>query len=148
MPQNSNSFTTLEEKSCSRCGVVKPIAGFSKDRQHSTGYKSACKACATGDWQKWRAANLDSAREKDRVYHYIRTYRLTEEQARQLVEDRTGTCAICEELKPLVVDHCHTTNEVRGLICSACNSVLGYAKDNLKTLTRARAYLEEFYNAP
>lgn len=135
----------MELKECSRCLVVKSVADFSKDKQHSSGYKSACKVCATGDWQRWRAANLETARKKDRVSHYVRTYRLTIEQAEKLVENRSGPCAICEQEKPLVVDHCHTTGEVRGLVCSACNSMLGYAKDNTKSLAKAIEYLETFY---
>lgn len=144
MAQNCDSFIT--EKNCSRCTVIKPIAEFSKDRQHSSGYKSACKVCARGDFVKWRTENLEYARRADRVGHYMRSYRLTQEQAEQLVENRVGPCAICTEVKPLVVDHCHTTGDVRGLVCSACNSVLGYAKDNTKTLLSAIAYLEDFYN--
>jgi hypothetical protein len=42
----------------------------------------------------------------------------------------------------LVVDHSHVTGKVRGYICSACNSVLGYSKDNTSILEAAIAYLK------
>ena len=43
----------------------------------------------------------------------------------------------------LAVDHDHTTNAVRGLLCSKCNhELLGAAHDSLELLERAVAYLK------
>jgi hypothetical protein len=132
-------------KECSRCGEVKEVLYFSKDKQHTSGYKSACKECAKKDFKKWREANLQEVRVKDRFLYYKRKYKLSDEVAQGLVINRTGECSICGCISPLVVDHCHTTNEVRGFICSACNSMLGYSKDNLQTLQNAINYLRNFY---
>jgi hypothetical protein len=140
-----DSITTIAYKTCSRCGEIKEIHNFSKDKQHSSGYKSACKICARGDWVKWRNVNLDRCRKEDRKNHYIRSYNLDPSVAEQLVENRIGTCELCGSIVPLVVDHCHTTNKVRGFICSSCNSMLGYSKDNIKTLENAITYLKDFY---
>lgn len=41
----------------------------------------------------------------------------------------------------LYVDHCHLTGEVRGLLCGACNSAIGYFEDNTGLLEKAIAYL-------
>jgi len=41
----------------------------------------------------------------------------------------------------LAVDHCHNTNKVRELLCSACNILLGKAKDNISILQSAINYL-------
>ncbi len=65
-----------------------------------------------------------------------------------------GMCAICgggetsvchhnKRLRPLAVDHCHTTGKVRGLLCSACNRALGGFKDSPEILRAAIAYLEK-----
>ena len=132
-------------KSCSRCKEVKPFSFFSKDKQHSSGYKSACKSCASKDFTKWRQANLEEIRKADRITHYIRKYNLSEEEAISLVNNRKGICSICGNLSLLVIDHCHDTNLVRGKICSSCNSMLGYAKDNITTLEKAIKYLKDFY---
>ena len=39
------------------------------------------------------------------------------------------------------IDHDHVTGRVRGVLCPACNLMIGYAKDNSDVLTRAAAYL-------
>ncbi|MGC4816152.1 endonuclease VII domain-containing protein [Micromonospora sp. DT63] len=41
----------------------------------------------------------------------------------------------------LVVDHCHGTSTVRGLLCGGCNSALGHFRDNREALRRAIDYL-------
>lgn len=132
-------------KMCSRCKTEKPLSYFSKDQYHFTGYKSACKSCAATDFKEWREKNLDKAKRTDRLNHYKRSYGLTDDIAEQLVNDRSGVCTICGTATKLVVDHCHISGIVRGFICSACNSVLGYSKDNVNTLQNAIRYLEKFY---
>ncbi len=138
-------FMEIYEKECSRCKEVKPLLKFSKDKQHWSGHKSACKICASKDFSNWRLKNLEKIRRDDRKRHYIRTYDLAPELAEQLVQNRTGECCICGHISLLVVDHCHTTGQVRGLICAACNSVLGYSRDNIKTLENTIKYLKDFY---
>jgi hypothetical protein len=41
-----------------------------------------------------------------------------------------------------VVDHCHYTGKIRGLICSTCNRGIGLLNDDIKTLERAMEYLK------
>jgi len=61
-----------------------------------------------------------------------------------------GKCAICKnpetKIDPqlgrpcvLAVDHCHTTNKVRGLLCFRCNTNLGWYESMKDNFT---AYLE------
>jgi len=59
------------------------------------------------------------------------------------------TCFICHHSMTMksgkpntaVRDHCHTTGQIRGLICSSCNLMLGRIHDDEAILLRAAAYL-------
>jgi hypothetical protein len=64
----------------------------------------------------------------------------------EMVEEQNGICAICKsELSyRLYVDHDHTTNKVRGLLCSKCNMMIGLAKDNESILDNAISYLRKY----
>lgn len=56
-------------------------------------------------------------------------------------------CKICDtESSGLVVDHCHSSGDVRGLLCKNCNVGLGYFKDNPERIEKAAQYLIETKN--
>lgn len=60
----------------------------------------------------------------------------------EMEHKQRGKCAICEKsCDELVIDHDHKTGRVRGLLCSMCNSVLGFATDSIPTLSAAIEYL-------
>jgi hypothetical protein len=75
-----------------------------------------------------------------------------------LFEQQGGKCKICDiELSvenqnltkgtkrkgnDCVVDHCHKTNKVRGLLCFHCNTALGHVFDNPLVLNRMINYLK------
>lgn len=70
-------------------------------------------------------------------------YGLDPADYRAMVERQEGRCLICEDQPdPLVVDHDHETGEIRGLLCSTCNSGLGMFKDSPVLARRASDYLE------
>lgn len=50
-------------------------------------------------------------------------------------------CAICEEAKPLVLDHCHDTGNVRGLLCKTCNQAIGMLQDKPDVIANAATYV-------
>lgn len=71
-------------------------------------------------------------------------YALSHEQFNKMLDEQDGTCAICK--KPaVVVDHDHSTGEVRGLLCPQCNSGLGFFEDNPTLLSKAAEYLDAKY---
>jgi len=55
-----------------------------------------------------------------------------------------NTCPLCTrpfKRRPSI-DHDHNTGAVRGLICSSCNTGLGFFKDDSAALRRAADYLD------
>ena len=79
--------------------------------------------------------NRFKTKEKHYMYkmygHIKRTYNLSEENYKILLESQDYRCGICNrhisELKTsLCVDHNHETNEIRGLLCRKCNGSLGW----------------------
>jgi hypothetical protein len=63
------------------------------------------------------------------------------EEVEQALKENTGTCPICSMDKKLVLDHCHKTQKVRGMICQSCNNIIGRAGDTLEGLMRFVRYL-------
>lgn len=58
----------------------------------------------------------------------------------------TKTCSVCGKTKPLngknfVVDHCHSTKQVRGLLCHDCNKNVGVVE---KWHVAIAAYLTKY----
>jgi hypothetical protein len=70
-------------------------------------------------------------------------YQITIEQYEEMLSAQNGLCAICKKASKLVVDHCHQTGAVRGLLCLSCNLMLGHAYDNVHTLATAISYLTQ-----
>jgi DNA-binding sugar fermentation-stimulating protein len=52
-----------------------------------------------------------------------------------MYESQYGMCLVCEEELPANknVDHCHDTGKVRGLLCRACNIMIGHAEKRSET---------------
>lgn len=81
----------------------------------------------------------------------MRNYKITLSDYERMHEDQGGLCKICggegfvmashHKLK-LVVDHCHETSVVRGLLCHNCNRGLGLFQDNVSFLNNAIEYLK------
>ena len=84
----------------------------------------------------------------------LKRYGLTYDDYLLMHDRQQGVCMIC--LQPektrnkrgkvinLAVDHCHSTNKVRGLICRPCNHMLGLCQDNIVVLGRMIEYLRKF----
>jgi len=81
-----------------------------------------------------------------------RKYDISSAEYDNMLEEQDNKCKICltsfaditikDGRTPVYIDHCHTTNKIRGLLCNCCNSGLGFFKDNTETLTNAIVYLE------
>lgn len=93
--------------------------------------------------------------EKTKQYEDIRLrnkYGLTWETLAELVKRSGGYCDSCGEqftgeLRTIHIDHCHTSKDVRGLLCSGCNQAAGLLSDCPDKLFSLIKYiLETRYN--
>lgn len=110
-------------------------------RQRAAGLCTKCAAAAThnmvcedhfwkGREQNWRKRGIP----------------ITLAEFRTRYANQGGACAICvtpitQEM--IVVDHCHDTMRIRGLLCIACNSALGKLGDTRAAIMRVLEYIDE-----
>lgn len=89
-----------------------------------------------------------------KLHQLIRKRGLTVEIYESMIKAQNNLCAICNspetrkepndnQICRLAIDHCHTTNKARGLLCHNCNTGIGKFKDNIQTLESAIAYLRK-----
>jgi hypothetical protein len=119
---------------CSRCGQDQPDDQFGPSAKMWP-ERRECRSCSSSRSQR-------------------RRHGLTK-QERQQIADYQGGCRICGHSDPgkrgWIVDHDHTCCPGeescpkcrRGIVCTYCNSMLGYAFDRIQTLTSAIDYLTE-----
>jgi len=72
---------------------------------------------------------------------------ITIEQYDEMLANQNGVCAICDRPSSngyrLAVDHSHTTNKNRELLCHKCNTSLGLLNEDINTLTKMIEYLKK-----
>lgn len=82
---------------------------------------------------------------------YYKKYKLRTPEVNDLYDKANGICSICltkmekvgakGNARAMVVDHCHDTGKVRGVICSQCNRAMGMFGDDKDKLLRAIVHL-------
>lgn len=95
------------------------------------------------------AKNLEINKLNSRKNKYKIRYKITLEQYEKMLQNQKSTCFICKKHQSnmpksygrLVIDHCHKTGKIRGLLCRSCNSGIGQLKDSETLLRRAIHYL-------
>lgn len=125
------------------------------------------KAAAVRRVKRWRDDNPDKLqqlrqREKQSMAYKLqrqpspeRSLKMREYNLRRLgsslghyaeeYEKQKGCCAICGNYQAkLVVDHCHTAQVYRGLLCNNCNLALGHIHDNADIALKLAQYLVNF----
>lgn len=129
----ANNLGFYHGKSCPTCsGTVRYTASAN------------CRTCHLGDerasWKKqWYANRAESVKDK----RLQRAYGIGLKDYERMYAEQDGKCAICKEPKEtLCVDHCHTSLDVRGLLCHQCNQAIGLLRDDPGILENAIGYLQ------
>lgn len=107
--------------------------------------------------KEWWARKWKDARERKPDVEYDRnlkrSFGIGLDEYLEKFKNQNGVCAICEEeetsksqsgtLRRLAVDHCHSSNKIRELLCSRCNKALGAIEDNVELLQKMIDYLNK-----
>ncbi len=136
-------------KICTECTETRPLTDFFVDKRNG-GRMARCKKCKTNAYRSWREKNpgYDKRRywanpQGERERHLVRKYGVTLALYQQMFDGQRGCCAICgrTQARAFDVDHDHATGDVRGLLCTSCNRMIGHAGDSPDTLEAAAVYL-------
>jgi hypothetical protein len=120
-------------------------------REHAQSIRQKARA-----WYQENKKNGTTRKDYMRAYmtaKRLRQYGITPQQVQDLLASQNHQCAICgltDTTNPRVfpiIDHCHTKNYVRGLLCCNCNQAIGKMKDDPKLFRKAAKYLENFNRA-
>lgn len=106
---------------------------------------SYCRPCNTERARAWALANPDRARRNSRDAQYKRKYGISLDEYETLAALQDFKCRLCEQENPerlLVVDHCHSTGAVRGLLCDKCNVSIGRLGDTIESIEKVLAYMK------
>jgi hypothetical protein len=142
----SRPIQTEGTKVCTNCGIEKDINQFylRGGKYSPNSRKSKCKEC-----DKKRVA--ETYAKDPSIYqnnHLKRNYGITLDDYNQMLIEQNHCCRTCGTTDPggkhgrFMVDHCHSTDKVRGLLCKSCNIALGEIKDNRQTLRNMLQYLD------
>jgi hypothetical protein len=123
-------------KVCTDCGVEYPPDKFPVHK-HPQGYKGfiSLPRCV-GCHKTWK-----------NKAHLARKYGLSIDNYEKLLEEQSYKCAICgstgsgQDSDRFVVDHCHNSGRVRGLLCWPCNIGIGMFKERPDLIERVVRYM-------
>lgn len=123
--------------------------------------------------EDWRRINKEKKKEYDKIYRLAnkerikeakkaqhdplrirerqlkRKYNISLDDYKKMLLEQDNKCWTCskkaedETGKGLVVDHNHSTGQVRGLLCSKCNTAIGLLQENPVILQKVSKYLQE-----
>jgi hypothetical protein len=148
-------------KVCKICGNEKNITDFNLHYGNKDLHRTECIDCQKLHARAYYPTIRDAARAKGKIwysdnkelnhgYHLKRKFNLSREMYQKMLDDQDGVCKICGSDKPrgrydnFSVDHDHKTGEIRGLLCSFCNTGIGQFQDSPSLLRKAATYLESF----
>jgi hypothetical protein len=87
--------------------------------------------------QLYRLSHRQEEKDRQRKNHLRRKYGITEIDYLALLVDQDYQCKICGSKTPggrgkyFHVDHHHDDGDIRGLLCSRCNHVIGLIEENV-----------------
>lgn len=126
----------MTTRKCTICEKTYDISEFAKRNSRSSGIGSWCKKCNSLKTKMSRMKyTKEGIKTKQRLWNLRSRYGIDEEFFDALLEAQNNSCGICKRLLNKtdsyrsryvpVIDHDHNTKEIRGILCSECNKLLG-----------------------
>jgi hypothetical protein len=141
-------------KTCKNCKIDKDKSEFypSPTKRDPQQVMAFCKVCHVARTRARHAADPQRHTELT-VFARYRKLGLTREKFWEMWIAQDGLCALPScgvdlEQERGMVDHCHATGAIRGILCRQHNMALGLFADRPDVLREAAAYLEVEREAP
>jgi hypothetical protein len=153
--------SAADQIKCRYCGKAWPPESFRTPRGKPTTH---CRACLEAKRARTRLKRERIGPAGVRAANLWDKYRITVEQYDALRAAQQYRCRICGTHEDditailtgrprldgtptaravrLVVDHCHNSRQVRGLLCNNCNTMIGLSSEDPVVLRAGAAYLE------
>jgi len=136
-------------KRCSKCKVFKPLDAFFRRSNRRSGRESKCIECkAKIDANRWSKNRM-----RFKEHDLERRYNLSIDEYKAMLNAQNGVCAICKQPEKrvhqngtpssLCIDHCHTTDAIRGLLCDKCNRALALIHEDPEIAASLLKYIQD-----
>ncbi len=100
-----------------------------------------------------KAANPEKYSKEHREWMVQKKYGITQQDYLRMLNEQDNKCLICSTSlssgsgvkdKPHI-DHNHTTGAVRGILCGACNLLVGRVENNAELIQKCSAYISSHW---
>ena len=157
--RSGGKFREQMMKWCRGCRIKKDDREFCVNADNADRLASWCRRCSNAAKRAKYSKNPEKHRVQQRAYvaknkkavatlnraATLREYKMTAKQYAVMLEMQKGLCKMCELPhfgdRPFVVDHCHKTGKIRGLIHTRCNTGIGMLNDDPLMMLKAYFYL-------
>jgi hypothetical protein len=147
-------------KTCTNCKQQKELTEFKEVTPKSSPKfrRNVCKNCIHKAQEKAGIERCGGEKEFKDYRHRIslrcrmkKLYGLELEEAENWLVSQGGECKICrmkigferrlDRNSVACIDHCHSTNKVRGILCHRCNAAIGLLQESQEIIKSAYEYL-------
>lgn len=133
-PKGMKMYADLKQKICLDCNQPKEKKEFRRISRGKETTQPYCKDCRA---------------DREFIRGLKRNYNITKAQYVEMLTNQNNRCACCnkhqsEFKRRLHVDHNHATGQVRALLCTLCNPLVGFAKECTERLEMTITYLNKF----
>jgi hypothetical protein len=101
--------------------------------------KPSCIYCGKAIDGHGSRKSCDDCVPNSRFVHLAAKYGVTKPVWDRMLAEQNGHCALCTE-PAVCVDHCHSSNKNRGLLCSICNTSMASIDRDAEWGSRAMEY--------